>query len=163
MEATPSGSDPCGGQRGRRRGQQPRARALAPAMVPAMEAISSVLSTDFPAMNCPPPLEKVTIMEPPYLAAASIQELMELVPTMLTPGMAYPCSLAASRRSTRAAPVTTPGLTEAGSLAKALVSVAVSSAMFKALLCTPKEAAGEKAAAEPTRRVAIASFMVYVF
>ena len=39
------------------------------------------------------------------------------------------------------------------------VSVAVS-AMFKALLRTPKEAPGAKAAAEPTRREAIASFMV---
>jgi len=38
---------------------------------------------------------------------------------MLTPGIAYPCSLAASRRSVRAVPVTTPGLTEAGSLANA--------------------------------------------
>jgi hypothetical protein len=60
-------------------------------------------------------------MGPPYLAAASIQALMELDPTMLTPGMAYPCSLAASRRSVRAFPVTTPGLTVAGSLAKAWV------------------------------------------
>ena len=58
-------------------------------------------------------------MGPPYLAAASIQALMELVPTMLTPGMAYPLALASFKRSTKAGPVTTPGLTEAGSLAKA--------------------------------------------
>ena len=38
------------------------------------------------------------------------------------------------------------------------VSVAVS-AMFRALLRTPKEAAGAKAAAEPTRTVVIASFI----
>jgi hypothetical protein len=36
---------------------------------------------------------------------------------------------------------------------------AVSVAMFKAVLRTPKEAAGAKAAAEPTRREAMASFM----
>jgi len=42
---------------------------------------------------------------------------------MLTPGMAYPCSLAASRRSVRAVPVTTPGLTEAGNLANAYIIV----------------------------------------
>jgi hypothetical protein len=42
-----------------------------------------------------------------------------------------------------------------------LVSVAVS-AMFKALLCTPKEAAGEKAAAEPMKRVVTASFIVTI-
>jgi len=41
-----------------------------------------------------------------------------------------------------------------------LVSVAVS-AMFKAVLRTVV-AAGAKAAAEPTSRVAIASFMVYI-
>ena len=40
-----------------------------------------------------------------------------------------------------------------------LVSVAVS-AMFKALLRTPKEAAGEKAAAEPMKRDVIASFIL---
>ena len=39
-------------------------------------------------MNCPPPFEKVTMMGPPYLAAASMQALIELDPTMLTPGMA---------------------------------------------------------------------------
>ena len=39
------------------------------------------------------------------------------------------------------------------------VSVAVS-AMFKTLLRTPAGAAGEKAAADPQRRVAMASFMV---
>merc|ERR1719183_907932 len=99
---------------------------------------------------------------PPYAAAASIQLLIELVPTMLTPGMAYPCSLAASRRSVSAVPVTTPGLTEAGSLAKAFsVSVAVS-AMFKAVLRALKEAPGAKAAAEPTRREAIASFILTI-
>jgi hypothetical protein len=58
-------------------------------------------------------------MGPPYLAAASIQALMELLPTMLTPGIAYPCSLALAKRSLRACPVTTPGLTLAGSLVKA--------------------------------------------
>ena len=56
---------------------------------------------------------------PPYLAAASIQELIELVPTMLTPGMANPSFLACSKRSFKAGPVTTPGLIVAGSLAKA--------------------------------------------
>ena len=35
-----------------------------------------------------------TYMGPPYLAAASRQELIELVPTMLTPGMAKPFSFA---------------------------------------------------------------------
>jgi hypothetical protein len=84
-----------------------------------MEALSSSLSADFPAMNCPPPFEKVTMIGPQYLAAASIQALIELVPTILTPGIAYHFSLASSRRSLRACPVTTPGLTEAGSLAKA--------------------------------------------
>ena len=34
--------------------------------------------------------------------------------------------------------------------------------MFKALLRTPKEAAGAKAAAEPTRREAMASFMMII-
>ena len=86
-----------------------------------MEAASSVLSAAFPAMNCPPPLEKVTMIGPPYLAAASIHELIELVPTMFTPGIAYPFAFASSRRSLRACPVTTPGLTDAGSLAKAYV------------------------------------------
>ena len=88
-------------------------------MHPAMEAWSSVLSAAFPQMNWPPPLEKVTMIGPPYLAAASIQALIELLPTTLTPGMANPASLAWSRRSTRACPVTTPGLTDAGNLAKA--------------------------------------------
>ena len=92
---------------------------LAPEIVPAMEAESASLERDFPAMNCPPPFEKVTMIGPPYLAAASIQELMELVPTILTPGMAYPFALASERRSLRAGPVTTPALTDAGSLAKA--------------------------------------------
>lgn len=59
------------------------------------------------------------MMGPPYFAAASIQALIELEPTTLTPGMAYPFALAESKRSVRALPVTTPGLTVAGSLAKA--------------------------------------------
>eukprot|EP00957_Ditylum_brightwellii_P126673 9655207-Ditylum_brightwellii.AAC.1 len=62
-----------------------------------MEAESASLERDFPAMNCPPPLEKVTMMGPPYFAAASMHALMELVPTMFTPGMANPASFAASR------------------------------------------------------------------
>jgi len=53
-----------------------------------------------------------------------MQALIELVPTILTPGMAYPWSLAVSSKSTRACPVTTPGFTEAGNLAKAYVHVA---------------------------------------
>jgi hypothetical protein len=50
---------------------------------------------------------------------------MELVPTILTPGIAYPLDLASSRRSLRACPVTTPGFTEAGSLAKAYCDVKI--------------------------------------
>lgn len=57
---------------------------------------------------------------PPYFFAASIQELMELLPQTFTPGMANPVSLAWLRRSIRAFPVITPGLIEAGNLAKAL-------------------------------------------
>jgi hypothetical protein len=45
--------------------------------------------------------------------------LMELLPTMFTPGIAYPLAFASLRRSSRALPVTTPGLTDAGSLANA--------------------------------------------
>jgi hypothetical protein len=56
-------------------------------------------------------------MGPPYLAAASIQELIELVPTILTPGMAKPSFLAWFNKSRRPSPVTTPGWTDAGSLA----------------------------------------------
>jgi len=48
-----------------------------------------------------------------------MQELMELLPTILTPGIAYPCSFALSRRSLKACPVTAPGLTVAGNFANA--------------------------------------------
>ena len=91
-------------------------------MHPAIEAASPSLLADFPAMNCPPPFEKVTMIGPPYLAAASMQALMELVTTIFTPGIIYPFALASSRRSLSACPVTTPGFTEAGSLAKACTS-----------------------------------------
>mmetsp|Transcript_125524 Transcript_125524/g.363211 ORF Transcript_125524/g.363211 Transcript_125524/m.363211 type:complete len:111 (-) Transcript_125524:128-460(-) len=99
------------------------------------------------------------MMGPPYLAAASMQALMELVPTTLTPGIANPTSLAWSRRSTKAFPVTTPGLTEAGSLAKALFSVEAS-VLFKKVAGRLKEAPGVKAAAGARRRKAVESFMV---
>ena len=48
------------------------------------------------------------------LEAASIQALIEFVPTILTPGIAKPLSFAYSSKSFKAWPVTTPGLTLAG-------------------------------------------------
>mmetsp|Transcript_108554 Transcript_108554/g.280673 ORF Transcript_108554/g.280673 Transcript_108554/m.280673 type:complete len:253 (-) Transcript_108554:330-1088(-) len=66
----------------------------APATLPAMQAASSTLSAAFPAMNWPPPREKVTMIGPPAFFAASMHALIELVPTMFTPGMANSFSLA---------------------------------------------------------------------
>ena len=85
------------------------------ATVPAMQAASSVLSAVLPQMNWPPPRENWMIMGPPYDLAASRHEAIEHEETTFTAGMAYLFSLACSSRSQSACPVTTPGLTEAGS------------------------------------------------
>ena len=55
------------------------------------------------------------IMGPPYDLAASRHEEIEHEDTTFTAGMAYLFALACSSRSVSACPVTTPGLTEAGS------------------------------------------------
>merc|ERR1719230_185372 len=89
--------------------------ASAPATVPAMQAASSVLSAPLPQMNWPPPRENWMIIGPPYFLAASRHDEIEHEETTLTAGMAYLFSLACSSRSQSASPVTTPGLTEAGS------------------------------------------------
>mmetsp|Transcript_9667 Transcript_9667/g.25724 ORF Transcript_9667/g.25724 Transcript_9667/m.25724 type:complete len:264 (-) Transcript_9667:58-849(-) len=94
----------------------------APATDPAMQAASSVLSAALPAMNCPPPREKVTMMGPPAFLAASMHALMEPVPTILTPGIANSFSLAWFRRSTNACPVTTPGFTVGGIFVNSLTA-----------------------------------------
>merc|ERR1719502_1692920 len=90
-----------------------------------MHAASLSLSAALPAMNWPPPREKVTMIGPPVFLAASMHALIDEVPTMLTPGIANSLSLAYCRRSFSAVPVTTPGLTVAGSFGKVLVSDAV--------------------------------------
>merc|ERR1719498_1374587 len=96
---------------------------MAPAMVPAMQAASSGLGAVLPAMNWPPPRENWMIMGPPYSLAASRHEAIEHDDTTFTAGIAYLFSFAWLSRSQRASPVTTPGLTEAGS-GVAVLSVA---------------------------------------
>merc|ERR1719238_2037826 len=95
----------------------------APATVPAMQALSPSLGAVLPAMNWPPPRENWMIMGPPYLAAASRHEAIEHDETTFTAGMAYWFSLAWLSKSHSASPVTTPGLTEAGSGVTVLVCI----------------------------------------
>merc|ERR1719453_726996 len=63
------------------------------------------------------------IMGPPYSLAAARHDAIEHDETTLTAGMAYLFSLACSSRSQSASPVTTPGLTDAGSGVVVLVSM----------------------------------------
>lgn len=63
------------------------------------------------------------IIGPPYFLAASRQPEMEQEDTTLTAGMAYSFSFACASRSVRAWPVTTPGLTVAGSGVTVLVAM----------------------------------------
>ena len=120
--------------------------------MPAMQAASLSLGAVLPAMNWPPPRENWTIMGPPYLAAASRHEAIEHDETTFTAGMAYWFSLAWLSKSHSASPVTTPGLTEAGSGVTVFVSIETAERdTFEAPMAWPWKAEAEAQSAQHMR------------